>query len=86
MRIRPDLVVAQLSHENVLVDGLSAVIERLRDAERIAQLRALPRNDDQRLRRFLISQNRHARERLRVGVGLGGFAFRARSASRSVVF
>ena len=62
----PDFVVTEHSHEHFLVDGLPGVVEHRRDAGRVAEFRALPGNDDQRLGRFLIAQNRHA-ERLSSG-------------------
>src|SRR5262249_6955328 len=57
---RPDLVVAQLPHEYFLVYGPPGVIEHRRDASRAANFRALPGNDDQRRRRFLIAQDGHS--------------------------
>src|SRR6516164_9827031 len=57
---RPDLVIAQLPHEYFLVYGSPGVIEHRRDASRAANFRALPGNDDQGRRRFLIAQDRHA--------------------------
>src|SRR5205807_10023304 len=44
------------------------VVEQRRDAGAIAEFRALPGNDDQCFRRFLIAQNGHA-ERLSSGDG-----------------
>src|SRR5262245_7412167 len=66
---RPDLVVAQLTHEHFLVYGAPGVVEHRRDAGRAANFRALPGNDDQRRGRFLIAQDGHAQ---RVSSGDGG--------------
>ena len=40
----------------------------------VADLRAFPRHDDQRLRRFLVAQDRDARQRLGIGVAALAFA------------
>src|SRR6185436_17625342 len=65
----PDLVVGKLPHEDVAVDGLAGVIETAVDAERVAELRALPRHDDERLRCLLVAEDRDAGQRLGAAAG-----------------
>src|SRR5262245_52585015 len=68
--LRSDLVVAQCPKEDFLVHGLPGVVEHRRDAERTAELGALPGDDDQRLGRFLIAQNGHAQIPAFLGLSL----------------
>src|SRR5690606_661331 len=56
------LVVVHLAHEHFSVDRSSTLVDRVRDAEPVAELRALPRDDDQRLRRLLVAEDGHARQ------------------------
>src|SRR5688572_1272560 len=64
---RTNRVVLELAHENVSVDGANARIQRARHADTVADLRALPGHDDERFRRFLITENRHTGHRLLLG-------------------
>src|SRR5262245_9795355 len=67
---RANLVVRELAHEYVFVDRLNGVIQQPRQPGHVADLRAFPRHDGQRLGRILVAQDRDAGERLRVGGGL----------------
>src|SRR5262245_1041357 len=80
-RGRSDLVVLELPLEDVPVHGLAARIERTRDVERVAGLRALPGHDHERLGRVVVAQDRDARQLLlaRLGGLLGGLLSRGRT-------
>src|SRR5262249_7933524 len=67
-RFRPDFVVTEHPHEDLLVDRLPRVVEHRRNSLYVAEFRAFPRNDHQRLGRFLIAQDRHTK-RLSSGDG-----------------
>src|SRR5688572_30493703 len=62
-----DLVVPELALEDVLVHGPAAVVEPVRDVEHVAQYRALPRHDHERLGRVVVADDRHARHHLVAG-------------------
>jgi len=55
LRFRSDLVIAKRPHEHFLIHRLPGIVEQRRDAWRPADLRALPRNNNQRGGRLLIA-------------------------------
>src|SRR5712671_4553217 len=63
---RTQLVIMELTREDILVHRRRAIVQRVRQADTRTDLGALPRNDHQRLRRLLVAENRDAGHLLRV--------------------